>query len=313
MSMGRDWTNARPLPALLVALMTTAVTGCGDDDVAADDDQTEADASPSPDASSADPDAAAGADAAPPDGGDAEAPAGQLRFGYDELVGFDVGFGAASGEFWTDVVPREAAPFGPLDPLGAFTAIDTCLSNEEAFPEDPWDVEALDVGVFVKFVSDAGDIVLDRAETPDSITYATADDVASRLFVPGTAYDVEVADEVWEDAALLPAKPVIATEGWATGEVVVSHGQDYAMTWEPLGATLIEIQLYGEGGSGVICRVTDDGEFTIPQALIETIPVGVGSNANFVVMQIAQQTLDGRPVVIRSFYSHVSVSFTVDR
>jgi hypothetical protein len=298
--------------SLLALLLTAAITGCGDDDGdTADDDDTPLDASADDDVDAgADVDAAAEqADAAAPDGGvDPASAAGAI-----ELYGVDLGveplIGFADARFWSQVVPHGDAAYGPLDVLQAFPAFDTCLTGDVLYAPPPWDATSLDVGVFVKLFEGDVEILLDRIETDGLIEYHAPDDLEGEVFLPGAAYDVEIGEELWTDAVPLPARPTITSAGWAEGLVSTTQGQDLAITWEPAGLDYVELEFFPEGGDlalSVICRVTDDGEFAVPAAMLDVMPRGASGQVNFAAADTTVQMLDGRPVLIRAFYYYLA-------
>lgn len=141
----------------------------------------------------------------------------------------------------------------------------------------------------------AEEITLVRDMSGDEITYNPDEAVQDPAM--GTSYDVtlggggsEVPETTWVGAFKMPAA---LSFGGETIEIPMSG--DMELTWDPAGADVIILVLYGsETEKLATCTIVDDGAFTLPASLLADLDAYGSITVQAVIEQ--NETLDGRRV-----------------
>ncbi len=95
----------------------------------------------------------------------------------------------------------------------------------------------------------------------------------------------------------------------------VDPTKDVLIKWsQPNPGAEMDLTLTGESGS-VVCRVTDDGEFTIPVALVSQITFGTGFNAfanNIILDRKFSENMEGENVTAGMFTAEEMITVMVN-
>jgi hypothetical protein len=151
----------------------------------------------------------------------------------------------------------------------------------DVFPEDacfsipgsattPTFYDFVDVGDHITLRGD-DNLQLAREMLFSNIFYKAYGDNLAAL-AAGATYDVEYAGGAWQDALRMPAVPVVnAPAELNTGLVWFPESGELEISFQPTGADRVYLILQRDY-DGVVCRLADDGAFTLSSSSIAGAP-----------------------------------------
>lgn len=181
----------------------------------------------------------------------------------------DVYYEDAFARFFTNTEPPITAGEWTF-PLPA----DTCDTSSLTIQGDNFDV-----GDSVRVLTDGFTITaLATSAGTANVLYGWVGDGEAGTPVD-SLWDVQIAGteqippQAWENVLRIPEMPVVtAPFGYGTGAVVIDAQAELAVNWESVDATLVNIRFYSAGEIVMWCSAENDGSFTIPLSVVESLP-----------------------------------------
>lgn len=155
-------------------------------------------------------------------------------------------------------------------------------------PENLW----LDAGKRVDLIGPGGDLKLVRTQLPGKVVYQKEQgtDIDPALFVNEATYSMDVSGSSRDyglpgfelaGAITIPQEFVLTAPDVSSGEIVIAAAAtSLSLSWVPGDGEYVDVIFgvaeVGEPAVYLTYRVADDGEHTVPQVGLNTLPAGSG-------------------------------------